>query len=237
MPHDGDMRSRTLALPAMAAMLCGAVATRADQAPDPAAVPGKARAAASGNGEWQPLFDGESLGGWQQVPFKRSGGVRVENGTIVLGKGPATAIRWTRPFPKSNYEIRLEAARLDGDDFFAGITFPVKEAHCTWINGGWGGSLVGLSSLEGNDASENETGTHKEFENGRWYALRLRVTDDRIQAWIDGEEIISIALKDREVGLRFGEMEECVPLGIASWSTTGAVRKLEYRTVATRETK
>src|ERR1039458_6583443 len=25
----------------------------------------------------------------------------------------------------------------------------------TWINGGWGGSIVGLSSLDGNDASEN----------------------------------------------------------------------------------
>jgi hypothetical protein len=34
-------------------------------------------------------------------------------------------------------------------------------------------------------------------------------------------------------------MESCVPLGIASWETTGALRKLEYRLVppAAGETK
>ena len=135
----------------------------------------------------------------------------------------------TRPFPKSNYEIRLEAARLEGSDFFAGITFPVGESYCTWINGGWGGSLVGLSSINGQDAAENGTNTSKDFQKGHWYALRLRVTHERIQAWIDGEEFINVPLEGVTIGLRPGEMEECVPLGIASWSTTGAVRKIEYR--------
>ena len=31
----------------------------------------------------------------------------------------------------------LEAARMEGMDFFAGITFPVKESYCPWIVGGW----------------------------------------------------------------------------------------------------
>jgi hypothetical protein len=229
------LRKLLRSLPLLAAMLCGVIGGSADQDTRPGAAPGKAPDAAAPQppiGEWQTLFDGKSLGGWREVPFDGRGEVRVEKGTIVLGKGVTTAITWTKSFPRSNYEIRLEAARLDGSDFFAGITFPVKDSHCTWINGGWGGSLVGLSSLEGHDASDNETNTYKEFVKGRWYALRLRVTDDRIQAWIDDEEIISVALKGREIGLRPGEMELCVPLGIASWATTGALRKLEYRLLA-----
>ena len=188
--------------------------------------------AQQGTGQWQPLFDGKSLQGWREVPYDGRGQVRVENGAIILGTGLTTGIVRTKPFPTSDYEIRLEAARLEGSDFFAGITFPVEDSYCTWINGGWGGSLVGLSSLNGQDAAENGTNTSKDFAKGRWYALRLRVTRERIQAWIDGDEFINVALEGVKIGLRPGEMELCVPLGIASWSTTGAVRKLEYRTLA-----
>jgi hypothetical protein len=180
-------------------------------------------------GEWRRLFDGQSLKGWKETPFTARGKVRVENGTLILGAGYMTGVTWTEWFPKSNYEVRLEAARLEGSDFFAGITFPVKDSYCTWINGGWGGGVVGLSSIDGQDASENETSSFRQFERGRWYALRLRVTDDEIQAWIDGEEVIYVALEGRTIGLRFGEIELSVPFGIATYSTTGAIRNLEYR--------
>ena len=61
-----------------------------------------------------------------------------------LGKGRMTGITWTGDFPTSGYEIRFEAARLEGKDFFAAIIFPVKDSHCSWINGGWDGTVVGL---------------------------------------------------------------------------------------------
>ncbi|MCL6545344.1 MAG: DUF1080 domain-containing protein [Bryobacteraceae bacterium] len=180
-------------------------------------------------GEWRRLFDGQSLKGWKETPFTARGKVRVENGALILGAGYMTGVTWTEWFPKSNYEVRLEAARLEGSDFFAGITFPVKDSYCTWINGGWGGGVVGLSSIDGQDASENETSSFRQFERGRWYALQLRVTDDEIEAWIDGEEVIYVALEGRTIGLRFGEIELSVPFGIATYSTTGAIRNLEYR--------
>ena len=62
-----------------------------------------------------------------------------------------------KDLPRTDYEIRLEAQRIDGTDFFCGLTFPVHDAHLSLIVGGWGGSLVGLSSLDGKDASRNET--------------------------------------------------------------------------------
>ena len=180
---------------------------------------------------WTAMFNGASLAGWRETPFTGRGKVSVADGTIVLGSGYMTGITWTKPFPKSNYEFRLEAMRVRGSDFFAGITFPVGDAHCSWINGGWGGMIVGLSSIDGMDASENETGTSRMFETGRWYALRLRVAGDRIQAWIDDEQVIDVNIANHEVSLRPGEIDLSKPFGIASYSTTATLRKIEYREI------
>jgi hypothetical protein len=180
---------------------------------------------------WKSLFDGTSLQGWHETPFSGHGPVRVVDGAITLGRGHLTGITWTGSFPHSNYEIRLEATRINGSDFFAGITFPVHDSFCSWINGGWGGMVVGLSSLDGNDASENQTTMVRSFEKGRWYALRLRVTGDRIQAWIDEQPVIDVYIANIEIGLRPGEIELSTPLGIASYSTEAKLRKLEYRLI------
>ena len=179
--------------------------------------------------DWRSMFDGKSLDGWKETPFTAHGPVRVENGTLILGSGYMTGVNWTGKLPTSNYEIRLEASRIQGSDFFAGITFPVGDYFCTWINGGWGGQIVGLSSLDEMDASENETSSAKEFQNGRWYTLRLRVTDRYIAAWIDEEEVIYIEPGGRTIGLRFGEIELSKPFGIASYGSTAGLRKIEYR--------
>ncbi|MCW5980303.1 MAG: DUF1080 domain-containing protein [Bryobacteraceae bacterium] len=184
------------------------------------------------DGEWQPLFDGSSLQGWRETPFTGRGQVRVENGTIVLGHGgPLTGITWTESFPRTNYEVRFEGVRQQGNDFFASLTFPVEDSFCTWVTGGWGGDIVGLSSLDGWDASENETRAYFNFENGRWYALRLRVTPERITAWIDEQRIVDAGIAGRRIDLRRGEIKLSAPFGFASFATTGALRKIEYRTL------
>lgn len=187
-------------------------------------------AAAAATGEWQPMFDGQSLQGWKETPFARHGAVRVEKGTIVLAGGaPLTGVNWTGPFPKSNYEVRFEASRVEGGDFFASLTFPVGDSYCTWVTGGWGGDIVGLSSIDGWDASDNETRTYFTFEQGRWYGMRLQVTPDRITAWIDERQIVNVSIAGRTIGLRFGDIKQSAPFGFASYNTTGAIRKVEYR--------
>jgi hypothetical protein len=181
-------------------------------------------------GEWQSLFDGKSLQGWSEAQFKGHGPVRVENGNIILGAGnQMTGVTWTGEFPKANYEVRFEAARLQGNDFFASLTFPVGESFCTWVAGGWGGDVVGLSSIDGWDAADNETRTYFTFESGRWYRFRLQVAGDRILAWIDDKQVIKVDITGRQIGLRFGDMKLSAPLGFASYLTAGGVRKIEYR--------
>ena len=122
---------------------------------------------------WQPLFDGKTLGSWQSTKFGGEGAVKPENGQIVLETGKSlTGITWAgAELPKTNYEIALQAMRVEGRDFFAGITFPVGDSFCSLILGGWGGSVVGLSSINFLDASENETSQSIDFENGRWYSV------------------------------------------------------------------
>jgi hypothetical protein len=184
---------------------------------------------------WKSMFDGKTLNGWKEAAFTGHGKVRVEDGAIVLGKGYMTGVNWTGAFPKVDYEVRLEAMKVEGDDFFAGLTFPVRDSFCSWINGGWGGMTVGLSSLDDMDASENETSTSRNFEKGRWYALRLRVTGSRIQAWIDAEQVVDADISARKVDLRPGEIELSKPFGIASYSTTAKLRNLAYRDIPSGE--
>ena len=179
---------------------------------------------------WESLFDGKTLTNWQPTKFFGEGPVRVEQGQIILEAGSdLTGITWTgRALPTTNYELTLQAMRVEGRDFFAGVTFPVGDSFCSLILGGWGGQVVGLSSINGMDASENETSQSREFESGRWYDIRIRVTPAKIEAWLDNRQIIDVNLKGNEISTRI-EMDRSKPLGIASWRTKAALRDIRVR--------
>lgn len=191
-----------------------------------ASKPTDAKPAASAKDE--PLFDGKTLKGWKATDFAGRGEVLVKDGTIVLESGQMTGITWTNELPRMNYELSLEAMRVEGSDFFCGLTFPVAKDPCSLIVGGWGGGVVGLSSLDGQDAANNETTKFMNFKSGRWYAIRLRVTPGKIQAWIDADKVIDCATEDRSISIRL-EMEDSKPLGIATWATAAALKNLKLR--------
>ena len=177
---------------------------------------------------WISLFDGES-DGWEATDFGGQGDVHVEDGALVLEMGqPLTGVTWPWPLPTSDYEIALEATRVDGTDFFCGLTFPVGDAHCSLILGGWGGSVAGLSCIDGLDASENDTTRYFAFVDGKPYAIRVRVTGEHIRAWLDDELIVDQPIAGRQIWLR-PEVHLSRPLGIASYSTTAAVRAVRIR--------
>jgi hypothetical protein len=88
--------------------------------------------------------------------------------------------------------------------------------------------LCGLSCLDYYDAANNETTRFIDFENGRWYRVRLRVVPDRIQAWLDGEELVNVETAGRRIDVRI-EMEMCRPMGLATWVTTGAIRNIRLK--------
>ncbi len=177
------------------------------------------------------LFDGKSLGEWKSTEFGGEGDVEIKDGAIVIGAGNSlSGIHWSGKYPKTNYELSLEAKRVNGSDFFCGLTFPVGEDSCSFICGGWGGGVVGLSSIDGSDASENETTGYEEFVSDRWYKIRVRVTDGKIAAWIDDKQRVDVDTEGKRIGVRI-EVDLSRPLGIATYNTTAAIRNIKVKPV------
>ncbi len=179
--------------------------------------------------EWQSLFDGKTLAGWAITPFGGHGEIEVVDGAILMNQGVLTGVHYTNTIPKINFEVALEAKRVLGSDFFCGLTFPVKESFCTLIVGGWGGGVVGLSSIDYADAANNDTTKYMKFDADRWYRIRLRVTETNISTWIDDERIVNTDIVGKTITLRPGDIELSKPLGIASWSTTAGLKNIRLK--------
>lgn len=177
------------------------------------------------------LFDGKTLGSWKPLAFGGDGPVFVENGEIHLGQGsPLTGVVWQGKLPaRTNYEISLEAKKIKGTDFMLALTFPVNDSHCSFVVGGWGGGVVGISSINNMDASENETTTFGSFEEGKWYKIQVRVHPGSITCAINDKTCVDLDIQVVKIGMRFGEIEMCVPLGMACYETSAAYRNLTWR--------
>lgn len=195
-------------------------------APEPPA------AAAAPKTDEIPLFDGKTLGSWVKTQFGGEGDVFVnESGNLELGFGAViTGAHWGAEVPAlSNYEISLEAMKLDGNDFFIALTFPVKDSHATFVVGGWGGGVVGISCVDDLNASENETMNIEGFENDVWYKIRVRVSDGKLEAWIDDDQKVDLELEGRKISLLPGDIELSVPIGLAAFQTRAQYRNIVWR--------
>lgn len=237
------LKRTTLALATSVAPVPAAEATVAPAAPKaPEATPADGKkeeakpnavpAPAAANPDQISLFDGKTLGKWKKTPFGGEGDVFInEDGNLEFGFGAViTGVHWGEAAPAtSNYEISLEAMKLDGNDFFIALTFPVKDSHATFVVGGWGGGVVGLSCVDDLNASENETMSIEGFENDVWYKIRVKVTDDQLQAWIDDNEAVTLDLEGRKISLLPGDIELSVPVGIAAYQTRAQYRNLVWK--------
>ena len=214
-------RNRTIVLAAVILVTVTAIAAQdasAQEAKKPAAKkqPGVA------------LFDGKTLKNWKPTKFGGEGEVTVKDGAIHMEFGYSlTGITYAgkKPLPKTNYEISLEARRVDGIDFFCALTFPVEESHCSLVVGGWAGAVVGLSSIDGLDASENDTTKYMNFKNKQWYKIRVRVTEDHITAWIDDKQVVKQEVKGHRIGIR-PEVDLNCPLGVCAWETKAELKNV-----------
>jgi hypothetical protein len=118
--------------------------------------------------------------------------------------------------------------KVKGDDFFCGLTFPVRDSYASFIVGGWAGTVVGLSNIDGLDASENETTTYKKFEHNKWYTIRVKVADDRIECWVDNDKMVDVPMKDKKFSTRI-EVDASQPLGVSTYQVTAAIKDFKIR--------
>ncbi|HEU4419728.1 MAG TPA: DUF1080 domain-containing protein [Planctomycetota bacterium] len=178
---------------------------------------------------WHELFDGSSLGQFVSTDFGGQGEVTVRDGRLQLGIGsPLTGVTWTGPLPPAEYELEVTARRDVGSDFFCGLTFPVGDSHLTLVLGGWGGSVCGLSSLDGLDAAHNDTRRSRYFAPGRDYTARISVMRERVVVTLDDGGFLEVELAGRVCGLR-PEVLLSRPLGLASFLTVASVRSCRWR--------
>lgn len=182
------------------------------------------------------LFDGKSLAGWKSTGHYKAGAIEVAEGALRLPiGGPMTGIVSTREdLPRLDYELTYEAKRTEGRDFFAAATFPVGAACVTFVNGGWGGNVTGVSSINGADASENSTNTFVKYENETWYRFRIRVTGRRIRCWVDDRQVVDLDHADLTLGTRV-ESRACEPLGFATYRSEGWIRNVTLRPLTAAE--
>ena len=182
---------------------------------------------------WRELFDGASLDGWQPSGFGGGGPIEVHDGRLILDFGsPLTGITWCGgELPRLDYEIEVEAARLAGTDFFCALTFPVGDQHASLVLGGWGGSLCGISCVDGEDAAHNETERHVGFPSGTMQRIRLHVQAERIRAWLGDEPLVDLPIAGRALAVR-PELARSRPLGIASYATRASIAALRIRSTA-----
>lgn len=182
------------------------------------------------------LLEPRLLAHWHRADIPKGGDITVDKNDLVLSPGsPMTGARfrgWTAEnLPLTDYEVTFEARRVEGQDFFAALTFPVRSlnACATLVLGGWGGALVGISSIDEQDASENSTRSEQHFVNGQWYSVRLQVTNEELKAWIDDRLVVNTSIKGRKISLRPGDIEQCAPFGFASYATKGEIKGLAVR--------
>lgn len=177
------------------------------------------------SGPWTNL-DAED---WRALAFGGEGQVDSAGGRLLLGVGaPLTGVRWPGAAPRGDYELELVATKLQGHDFFVGLTFPVGSEHLTLVLGGWGGALCGLSCIDGQDASGNSTKFFQAFDLDRAYRVRVTVAGSRVRCAIDGQTVVDVDTAGHELSLRT-EVEACAPLGLATFLTRAELRGIRWR--------
>lgn len=186
------------------------------------------------------LFNGKSLDDWESVDIGGSGVVELEGGLMIINQGESVSgaiYKKAAALPTTNYEITLEAKRLQGVDFFVGLTFPVGDLKtcATLVCGGWGGSVTGISSINNLDASENNTSSYQRYKDDQWYVVKLRVTPKNLSAWVDDKQVIDEDIEGKKVGVRPGPIENYLPLSLTTFNTTAAIRNIKLTPVTEKK--
>ncbi|MEZ6013799.1 MAG: DUF1080 domain-containing protein [Planctomycetota bacterium] len=167
--------------------------------------------------------------GFEETAFGGEGLASIDANRIELEPGvPLSGVTWTGALPSAPYELEVEFTKRFGNDFPCAITFPVAGSWLTLVLGGWGGTVCGLSSLDGEDAARNDTRFVRAFAPGARVLARLEVDEAAVRAWLDGELVVDVALAGRAVGVR-PEMLPSRPLGLAAFATSTVVHRVAWR--------
>ena len=156
------------------------------------------------------LFDGKSLEGWECKPPELASHWEVKEGKILHGENPDEkgSILWTTD-EYTDYELELDYQALT-DDYDSGV-FPRGEG--TQVQIGISRSLQRdmtaciYAPKDDQGAYPGQTDKVSEFHRpGEWNHLRIIVTGQRIQTFLNGEPFVdyeSVTMNEKgPVGLQ-----------------------------------
>ncbi len=130
----------------------------------------------------------------------------IEHGALVLGPGgPYTGVAWAgqTKFPTMNYEVAFQARPLAGRDL-CHVTFPVGSAFCTLRPRAW----------------------NAPFDPRRWHELRIRVSEGKVEALLDGKTMADLPRSAAQTALPLAH-EALKPFGLhAAFNSKVAVRDI-----------
>ncbi len=164
--------------------------------------------------EWIELFDGKSLDGWRNYGSKELEGWVVEEGSLAykpgsipmwpmikgaaFGGGSGDLIYGRERF--RNFELNLEWKIAEGGN--SGIFYLVTdEAHnMPWETG------PEMQVLDNDGHADGQIETHRAGdlydliaaspetikEPGQWNEVRIRIQDNHIEHWLNGEKVVSV---------------------------------------------
>ena len=90
--------------------------------------------------------------------------------------------------------------------------------------------MTGISSIDGYDASENETTSSEDFKNNQWYRFRVRVEPEKLLVWINDRVFVSVDREGKKFSTRI-EVDKSRPLGYCNFQCQAAIRRWEYRSL------
>lgn len=158
-------------------------------------------------GEWKPLFDGETLGGWTQ---RNGAAVYTVSGGAIVGK---TTEGSPNSFLCSDAEygdFELEFDVLVDCGLNSGVQIrsqtrggptgrvngPQVEIECSGENGAEAGYIYG-EAAGGWMTPEEARQPHQHFVDGQWNHYRVRAIGANIKVWINGALISDLTHAER----------------------------------------
>ena len=103
---------------------------------------------------------------------------------------------------------------------------PLISAPICWIV-----ALISVSNINGSDASENETTQYEKLDQNKWYAIRVRVADGKIECWLNDKQMVDVDLKDKRISTRI-EVDPNKPLGICCYNVESGLKDIKLRRLA-----
>ena len=172
--------------------------------------------ATNANDDWQDLFDGKTLQGWEQKNGTAT--YRVEDGAIVgrTAEGSpnsflATKEKYgdfeleyeTRVHPDLNSGVQIRSKTRDKTagkhrNMQAGRVFgPQVESESSKQQGGESGYIYGEATGRGWVTPKDALIPHKHVNDGEWNHFRVRAVGPHIETWVNGNKVSD--LTDHEI--------------------------------------